>query len=112
VNILRKEFNFINAKLLTAEKENEALIHKLATFHLKQQEAEDKYSDVDSKIEELISARESLLTENEELKRSKDHLLRQVKELQQQSEKVVKKRTSNSPNKKPSSSAMMFGQKL
>lgn len=41
LNILRKEFAFLNAKNITTEKENEALIHKLATITMKMQEIEE-----------------------------------------------------------------------
>ena len=45
LNILRKEFAFMNVKSVTNEKENEALIHKLATITMKMQEIEDQTSE-------------------------------------------------------------------
>lgn len=41
LNILRREFAFLNARNITTEKENEALIHKLATITMKMQEIEE-----------------------------------------------------------------------
>ena len=80
LDILREEFELVNAKVMTSEKENEALIHKLASLTLKLQEEEENSMDKDLKLEVLQSLKDALLAENEELKTSNKYLVQCIEE--------------------------------
>jgi len=55
LNILRQEYAYLNAKSITTEKENEALIHKLATLTLKMQEIEEMIREKRRKIRRVTN---------------------------------------------------------
>jgi kinesin family member 5 len=78
INILRKEFAYMNAKVITTEKENENLIQKVADLTLKKQEIQETLLEKDMKIQALIELRNNLMAENEELKRSKEQYTSQL----------------------------------
>jgi hypothetical protein len=100
VNILRKEFAFMNAKVITLEKENEALIHKLATLTLRMQEIEEIHRAKEDNIDGLLALKETLIAENEELKRSKEQLLRVLKEKEDEMDRNDRIQKFLSPSKK------------
>ena len=94
LNILRGEFGYLNAQNIKNEKENEALIHKLATLTLKMQEIEELIRSKDDKIEELVSLqnlRDSLMEEVDNLKANKELL---IKTLEDKDEEVIRLRLS------------------
>jgi len=83
LNILRQEYAYLNAKSITTEKENEALIHKLATLTLKMQEIEEMIREKEERLEELPTLqdlRDTLMVEADELRKSKEHLQKQLDE--------------------------------
>jgi len=80
LNGLRKEFTLLNAKSLTQEKENEALIHKLAELTMSLQSNEETLKEKDDKIEELETLKITFISEIEGLKESKDHLIQIIDE--------------------------------
>lgn len=80
VNALRKEFTLLNAKSLIQEKENEALIRKLAEITISFQSNEELLKEKDDRIEQLDSLRITYINEIEGLKESKEHLLQIIDE--------------------------------
>ena len=80
VNFLKKDLAENNNKMLMIEKENEALINKLATLTLKMQELEEKFRDKEMKLEILQLLKDILMTENEELKKSRKVFLNDLDE--------------------------------
>jgi len=80
VKILKKDLTEANTKMVMVEKENEALINKLATLTLKMQELEEKFRDKEMKLEILQLLKDILMTENEELKKSRKYLLHDLME--------------------------------
>lgn len=90
----------MNAKVITLEKENEALIHKLATLTLRMQEIEETHRQKEDNLEGLFALKETLIAENEELKRSKEQLLRILKEKDEEMERTERIQKFISPTKK------------
>jgi kinesin family protein 5 len=91
LNILRQEYAYLNAKSITTEKENEALIHKLATLTLKMQEFEETMREKEEKLEELPTLqdlRDTLMVEVDELKKNKDYMLKQLDEKNEEIERL------------------------
>jgi len=80
LNILKEEFELVNAKVMTSEKENEALIHKLASLTLKMQELEEAYNDKETQLEVVLSLKDALIAENEELRASNQYLIQHAQE--------------------------------
>jgi len=80
LNGLRKEFTLLNAKSLTQEKENEALIHKLAELTMSLQSNEELLKEKDDKIEQLETLKQTYMTEIEGIKESKEHLIHVIEE--------------------------------
>ena len=75
VKLFKKDLLEANTKMVMVEKENEALINKLATLTLKMQELEEKFRDKEMKLEILQLLKDILMTENEELKKSRKYFL-------------------------------------
>lgn len=67
-----------NNRILALEKENEALITKLATQAFKMQDLEEKFRDKEMKLEILQLLKDILMTENEELKKSRKAFLKDL----------------------------------
>ena len=80
VKLLKKDLTENNTKMMMIEKENEALINKLATMTLKTQELEEKFRDKEMKLEILQLLKDVLMTENEELKKSRQLFLNDLDE--------------------------------
>ena len=83
LNILRGEFGYLNAQNIKNEKENEALIHKLATMTLKMEEIEESILLKDDKIEELVSLqnlKDTLMEEVDNLKANKKFLTKTLED--------------------------------
>ena len=83
LNILRGEFGYLNAQNIKNEKENEALIHKLATMTLKMEEIEESIIFKDDKIEELLSfqnLKDTLMEEVDNLKANKKILTKTLED--------------------------------
>lgn len=80
VKLLKKDLTENNTKMMLIEKENEALINKLATMTLKTQELEEKFRDKEMKLEILQLLKDVLMTENEELKKSRQLFLNDLDE--------------------------------
>ncbi len=87
LNILKQEFELVNAKIMTSEKENEALIHKLASLTLKMQEFEELFNDKQAQLDAVISLRDALMAENDELRASNRFLSQNQQEDKEVSEK-------------------------
>ena len=86
---LRKDFTLLNAKSLTQEKENEALIHKLAELTMSLQTNEELLKEKDDKIEQLETLKSTYISEIEGLKNSKEHLLHIIEEKNKELESKV-----------------------
>ena len=80
LNGLRKEFTLLNAKSLTQEKENEALIHKLAELTMALQSNEELLKEKDDKIEQLETLKQTYMIEIQGIKDSKEHLIHVIEE--------------------------------
>jgi len=78
LNILKEEFELANAKVMTSEKENEALILKLATLTLRMQELEENFIDQETQLEVVTSLKEALIAENEELRTNNQYLMQSL----------------------------------
>ena len=85
LNILQEEFELVNAKLITSEKENEALIQRLASITLEAQEQEENEENKDTKLQVLMSLKDALIAENEELRVSNQYLLLRLENRDQDS---------------------------
>ncbi len=101
----------MNARVITLEKENEALIHKLATLTLKMQERDEISKQKDDNLEGLLALRETLIAENEELKRSKEQAIRMLKEKEEEYERNERIQKFISPNKKSFGTEINFSLK-
>lgn len=86
LNILQEEFELVNAKLITSEKENEALIQKLASITMEAQEQEENEENKDTKLQVLMSLKDALIAENEELRASNQYLLQRLENRDQDSQ--------------------------
>lgn len=89
LNTLRKDFSLLNAKSLTQEKENEALIHKLAELTMSLQSNEEILKEKDDKIEQLDALKQAFITEIDSLKESKNHLIVTLEEKNKELETKV-----------------------
>jgi len=101
LNILKEEFELANAKVMTSEKENEALILKLATLTLRMQELEENYIDQETQLEVVTSLKEALIAENEELRTNNQYLMQTLEKAGggQLSEKDVAEAIGQTPKK-------------
>ena len=91
LNILRGEFGYLNAQNIKNEKENENLIHKLATLTLKMQEMEELMRLKDDKIDELVSLqnlRDTLVVEVDNLKSNRELLFKTLKDKNEEIERL------------------------
>lgn len=80
LNGLKKDFTLLNAKSLTQEKENEALIHKLAELTMSLQGNEELVKEKDDKIEQLEELKQTFIAEIDSLKQSKNNLIQTLEE--------------------------------
>jgi len=91
VNLLKRDLSENNNKMVMIEKENEALINKLASLTLKMQELEEKFRDKEMKLEILQLLKDILMTENEELKKSRKSFLNDLDEENHEIMKLAQK---------------------
>ena len=83
LNILRGEFGYLNAQNIKNEKENEALIHKLAALTLKMQDMEEIMRLKDDKIDEFASLQnlqDTLIEEVDNLKANRELLFKTLED--------------------------------
>ena len=82
MNILRKEFSLLNAKLSTNEKENEALVYRLTTLTITMQELDERFKAKEVEFDYLQELNEAIVADNEQLKRINEELIRQFESKQ------------------------------
>jgi len=99
VKLLKKDLTENNTKMMMVEKENEALINKLATMTLKTQELEEKFRDKEMKLEILQLLKDVLMTENEELKKSRQIFLNDLDEENNEIMRIAQKQGLITPGK-------------
>ena len=78
IKTFKLDLSEANNRIIALEKENEALITKLATQALKMQDLEEKFRDKEMKLEILQLLKDILMTENEELKKSRKAFLKDL----------------------------------
>jgi len=74
VNMLRREFAAYNLKLNNQERENEALITKLATLSVTINELEERFKAKETEFNYLQELKDTLMQENENLKKIQEDL--------------------------------------
>lgn len=95
LNGLKKDFTLLNAKSLTQEKENEALIHKLAELTMSLQTNEELVKEKDDKIEQLEELKQTFIVEIDSLKQSKNNLIQTLEEKNRELENRLETNAAN-----------------
>lgn len=80
----------ISSRILGLEKENEALIVKVANLTMRLAHAKEIFLEKDNKIISLEALQETFSHENEELKNFKETLLKKIQEKDEEIERISK----------------------